>query len=168
MGNLIIREASPEDAELLIAFMKQVGGESDNLTYGPDGLPISFEQERAFLQMMKSEKRSVFLCAWKDGKLVGTGSLSALPRRMNHRAELSVSVVRREWGHGIGSMMMDALITYAREHGIEILNPEVRSDNMRAVRLYEKCGFKRIGTSPAFFKIGDKYADFELMYLDLR
>lgn len=27
---------------------------------------------------------------------------------------------------------------------------------------------RRIGTSPAFFKIDGEYVDFELMYLDLR
>ena len=87
---------------------------------------------------------------------------------MRHRAELAVSVVKAEWGSGIGSMLMAELIAYARHHGIEILNLEVRADNARAIRLYEKFGFRHIGISPAFFKIGSTYADFELMYLDLR
>ena len=36
------------------------------------------------------------------------------------------------------------------------------------VHLYEKYGFKHIGTFPAFFKIGEEYVDSELMHLDLR
>ncbi|NNJ32680.1 GNAT family N-acetyltransferase [Bacteroides xylanolyticus] len=51
---------------------------------------------------------------------------------------------------------------------IEILNLEVRKDNINAIHLYEKFGFKSIGISPAFFKIDGEYVDFELMYLDLR
>ena len=65
---------------------------------------------------------------------------------------------------GIGSK----LIEFAKSAGIEIINLEVRSDNASAVHLYEKFGFKHIGTSPAFFKIDDEYYDFEIMYLDLR
>jgi ribosomal protein S18 acetylase RimI-like enzyme len=62
----------------------------------------------------------------------------------------------------------DRLIGFAKETGVEIINLEVRCDNSRAIQLYEKYGFRCLGTSPAFFKIGDKYIDFELMYLDLR
>lgn len=51
---------------------------------------------------------------------------------------------------------------------IEIIELEVRCDNKRAIHLYEKYGFIRHGTFPAFFKIGDEYIDFELMHLDLR
>ena len=46
---------------------------------------------------------------------------------------------------------MRRLIQYAEENGIELLSLEVRSDNIRAVRLYESFGFQRIGTSPAYF-----------------
>lgn len=168
MNEIVLREAQPEDAEKLLAYMKTIGGESDNLSFGPEGLPITAEHERFFLQGLQEDPQSVFYCAWKGAELVGTGSVSSLPRRMRHRAELAVSVVKAEWGSGIGSMLMAELIAYARHHGIEILNLEVRADNARAIRLYEKFGFRHIGTSPAFFKIGSTYADFELMYLDLR
>lgn len=87
---------------------------------------------------------------------------------MSHRAELGISVLKAEWNSGIGSMIMKKLIEYAKNNGVEIINLEVRSDNARAIHLYEKYGFKHIGTSPSFFKIGDEYVDFELMYLDLR
>ena len=87
---------------------------------------------------------------------------------MSHRAELGLSVKKAYWNQGVGSALMRRLIQYAEENGIELLSLEVRSDNIRAVRLYESFGFQRIGTSPAYFKIDGRYADFELMYLDLR
>ena len=168
MSEIVIREANPGDAEKVLCYMKKIGGETDNLTYGAEGLPITAEQERAFLQGMQDDRHCVFYCAWKGEELVGTGSLSSLPRRMCHRAELSISVVKAEWDHGIGSLLLRQLITYAGNNGTEMINLEVRSDNAAAIHLYEKFGFKRIGTSPAFFKVGNQYADFELMYLDLR
>ena len=65
-------------------------------------------------------------------------------------------------------MLMKALIQYAKDNGIEIINLDVRKDNEQAIRLYEKFGFRHIGTSPAYFKIEEEYIDFAGMYLDLR
>lgn len=168
MESIIIREALAEDAEQIIAYTKTVGGETDNLTFGESGFDVSLEQEKNFLRQVHEDKTSVHLVACKNGEIIGDGSLSGLPRRMCHRAEVALTVRRDYWRQGIGNALMEELIKYAKENGIEILNLEVRSDNINAVRLYEKFGFKHIGTSPAYFKINGDYADFELMYLDLR
>ncbi len=163
-----IREGRPEDAEAVLAYTKIVGGETDNLTFGAEGLGVTPEQEAEFLRGIKENPRAVFLCAWKDGELIGTGYLEAMNRRMKHRSRLAISILKSEWNKGVGSEMMKRLIAFARGIGVELVELEVRSDNKRAIHLYEKFGFKRIGTSPAFFRIGDEYIDFELMYLDLR
>ena len=54
-----------------------------------------------------------------------------------------------------------------RENGFEQLNLEVRSSNARAIRLYEKYGFRKLCTFPRFFKINGEYIDFGLMNLEL-
>ncbi|MDC7288934.1 GNAT family N-acetyltransferase [Blautia schinkii] len=168
MENIKIREALAEDAEQIIAYTKLVGGETENLTFGESGFPITLEQEEKFLKHVHDDKTSVHLIACKNGEIIGNGSLSGLPRRMSHRAELGLTVKKDYWNLGIGSMLMKKLIEYAKENGIEIINLEVRNDNLNAIHLYEKFGFKHIGTSPAYIKINGYYADFELMYLDLR
>jgi len=148
--------------------VKRIGGESDNLTFDGKGFPITVEQEQHFLESVHSDPGSIHLIALKDGKIIADGSLSGFPRRMSHRADLGISVVRDEWNHGIGSMLMERLIGFAKESGIELINLEVRADNVSAIHLYEKYGFRSIGTSPAYFKIGGQYFDFVLMVLDLR
>lgn len=168
MESFKIREALVEDAEQIIAYTKIIGGETDNLTFGKAGFPITLEQEEKFLKRVHDDKTSVHLIACKNGEIIGDGSLSGLPRRMGHRAELGLTVRRDYWNQGIGKALMKELIKYAKGNGIEIVNLEVRSDNLKAIHLYEKFGFKHIGTSPAYFKIAGDYIDFELMYLDLR
>ena len=168
METIEIREARAEDAEALLAYVKRIGGESDNLTFDGNGFPITVEQEQHFLENVHSDPGSIHLIALKDGKIIADGSLSGFPRRMSHRAGLGISVVRDEWNHGIGSMLMERLIGFAKESGIELINLEVRADNDSAIHLYEKYGFRSIGTSPAYFKIGEQYFDFVLMVLDLR
>lgn len=165
---MIIREACAEDAEQIIAYTKIIGQESDNLSFGEDGLPITIEQEVDFLKQVHEDKTSVHFIACEDDEIIGNASLSGMPRRMSHRAEVALSVKRKYWNRGVGSALMNVLIQYAKENGIEILNLEVRSDNISAIHVYEKFGFKHIGTSPAFFKIDGTYVDFTLMYLDLR
>ena len=156
MEEFDIREATPEDAEKIIAYLAQVGGETDYLSFGKEGLPIN------------KEEHSVLYVVWKNGEIIGDASLSGFSRRMSHRAEFGISVVKSEWGQGIGSALLQKIIDYAKEHTIELINLEVRSDNIRAIHVYEKYGFRKIGTSPAYFKIDGEYYDFDLMVLDLR
>lgn len=53
MEEFDIREATPEDAEKIIAYLAQVGGETDYLSFGKEGLPISTEEEEKFIQKYK-------------------------------------------------------------------------------------------------------------------
>lgn len=168
MSDILIREACPDDASQMMNYLKQIGGETDNLTFGAEGLPITLEDEKDYIRMVHDDPHSVMYVAIKDGKIVGDGSLRGLPRRMRHRAEVGLSVIRDEWNRGIGSALLQRLIEYAKAYGIEILNLEVREDNINAIHLYEKFGFRKIGVSPAFFKMGNEYVNFVLMYLDLR
>lgn len=162
-----IEPARPEDAEALLAYMKQIGGESDNLTFGAEGLPITAEQERVYLQSMLDSEDDTQLIVRQGSAIIADASMQRFHRRMSHRAEVGISVVKDYWGMGIGSALMEAIISFAKEHGIRQLNLEVRSDNERAIRLYEKFGFQKLVTFPAFFRIDGRDVDFDLMNLDL-
>lgn len=168
MEDILIKEALPEDAEKLIAYSKKIGSETDNLSFGKEGFTVTVENEAEYIKSIHADMHSVLYLAWKDNEIVGSGSLNGFLRRMNHRAELGLTVAKAEWDKGIGSALLTHLINYAKQNGIEIINLEVRSDNLRAIRIYKKFGFKRIGVSPSYFKINDEYVDFDLMYLDLR
>lgn len=100
MQDPAIRELQTEDAEQLLLFLQETGGESDNLSYGAEGLPISVLAEQAYLQSVQADAHSVLLGAFVGDSLIGSGSLSALPRRMSHRAELSLSIRKAYWNQG--------------------------------------------------------------------
>ena len=106
--------------------------------------------------------------AWKNDDIVGCTNISGMKRRMSHRANFAISVVKSEWGSGIGSTLLEKCISFAKDNGIEIINLDTRSDNFRAIHLYKKFGFVKIGRMPAFSKINGEYIDADLMYLDLR
>lgn len=162
-----IDQARPVDAVQLLAYLKQIGGETDNLTFGPEGLPVTEEQETAYLQRMLESADDVQYVVRYNGSIVADASCHRLPRRMNHRADIGISVAKEYWGRGLGSALMEEMIAFAKQRGIRQLNLQVRSDNTRAIHLYEKFGFQKICTFPAFFCVNGMDVDFDLMNLYL-
>lgn len=163
----VIREVTPRDAAALLAFLKQVGGESDNLSFGAEGLPFTAEQEEKFLAQTLGLGGDIMLAAVRGERMVGNLHVQPLSRRFAHRGQVGITVLRECWRQGVGSAMMAEAIARARSRGLEILSLEVRSDNTGAIALYQKFGFERIGTYPRFFKIDGRYYDAELMNLSL-
>ena len=166
-ANIIIKEAKPEDAAKLIEYTKIVGAQTDNLSFGKEGAGDTPEVEE-FIKRINSDPKSVMYFAWKNDDIVGSANISGMKRRMSHRANFAISVAKSEWGSGIGSALLEKCISFAKDNEIEIINLDTRSDNIRAISLYKKFGFVKIGRMPAFSKINGEYIDADLMYLDLR
>lgn len=163
-----IRKAEVQDAEELLRFCKAVGQETDNLSFGPEGISVSVEQERAYLGSLSEANKQIFLVASEQGRIVGTATLMGFARpRMAHRGEISISVRKSAWGKGIGTRLMEELISRARQFSMEIISLEVRSDNKRAIGLYRKFGFEAIGTFEGFMKINGEKIAYDMMCLDL-
>lgn len=163
----VIERARAEDAAALLEYLKIIGGETENLSFGPEGVPISVEQERAYLQSQAESTDNAQYLAKVNGEIIGTASLNRKHNRMRHRAEFGISLKKAWWGCGAASALAEAILAFAKESGVEQLNLEVRSDNARAIRLYEKLGFRKLCTFPAFFKIDGREIDFDLMNLTL-
>ena len=167
MMNIVIERATAKDAAAMIEYLKQIGGETDNLTFGPEGLPITLESEEAYLKQLENSSNDVIFVAKADGKIVGDASLNRLVRRMSHRGDFGIAVIKEYWNQGIGSQLMNRILEFAKENSFEIIDLQVRSDNLRAIHLYERYGFKKMGTHPAFFKINQEYVPFDYMYLEV-
>ena len=68
------------------------------------------------------------------------------PVRSASPIELQRFYVRSELhGAGLAKILMDAVLTRAREKRAETLWLGVWEKNPRAIRFYEKCGFRRVG-----------------------
>lgn len=164
---LLLREAEGGDAAQVLEFLNRVGGESDNLLFGENGFPMLADQEAAFLERQRQEEKSVMLLGFVGEKLVSIASCDALTarERVAHRAGLSVTVGKDCWGLGIGRRAMEALISFAKSAGLEVLQLEVRADNAPAIALYEKVGFQKMGLYKKFMKVNGR--DFDAWYMNL-
>ena len=161
----VIERTRAEDAAALLDYLKIVGGETENLSFGAEGVPLDLEAEQDYLRSQCESADNVQYLAKVDGEIIGTASLNRKPRRMSHRGEFGISLKKAWWGCGVASALMQEILKFAEANGFEQLNLEVRSDNTRAIRLYEKFGFQKLCTFPAFFKINGQDIDFDLMTL---
>jgi len=167
-GEIVYREALKTDAAALLEHVQSVGSETDNLSFSGDTFSISVEREARFIDRYYNNKKDIMLVALDGDKVVGNAIVERnRVERYNHRAEISITVLRDYWGCGIGSRLMEMMIDFAKKSGIEILYLEVRADNARAISLYEKYGFRKIGVYNNFFKIDNIYYDAHLMTLNL-
>ena len=164
---ITIQKAAPSDAAQLLEFMKLIGGETDNLTFGGEGVPFSVEDEAAYIAAMEGSRDSVMLLAKDGDTIVGNASLNRMPRRMSHRGDFSVAVAKAYWNRGIGRALLEEIIAFAKNNDFEVIDLQVRSDNLSAIHLYEKYGFRKIGSHPAFFKVNGEDIPFDYMYLNL-
>lgn len=64
--------------------------------------------------------------------------------------------------------MLQTVIEFAKEVGIEIIDLQVKSDNARAIHVYEKFGFCKIGSHPKYHKVGDEFHACDYMILELK
>lgn len=165
--SIVIEKANYKDADAILQYMRQIGGETDNLTFGSEGFSCTVEEEADHIKQLENSHDDVMFVAKDNGKIIGDASLSRLPRRMKHRGELGVAVVQEYWNRSIGSQLMREVINFAKENHFEIIELQVRSDNTPAIHLYEKFGFQKIGTHPSFFKIGEEEISFDYMCLRL-
>ena len=166
---LLIREAAASDAQSIIEYIGQISGESDFLTMGPGEFEMTVEQEGEYLENAASADNQLYIIGLVDGAIVGSLSFSAGKRpRIRHSGELAMAVRRELWGLGIGSLLLDALIDWASEGDvIKKINLRVRTDNLRAVSLYEKKGFLTEGRLQKEIYLGGRYYDLYHMGLQI-
>ncbi len=64
---------------------------------------------------------------------------------------LNITVAPAHQGEGWGHMMLDALSLISRHVGAQTLWLEVRQSNARALQVYERYGFVRVGLRKDYY-----------------
>jgi L-amino acid N-acyltransferase YncA len=85
----------------------------------------------------------------EDGdRVVGWGSLNPFSPRdaYRHVADFSIYVARSHRGKGVGKVLLARLVEVAREHGYHKMVLSAFPFNAAGMALYEKLGFRTVGT----------------------
>lgn len=64
---------------------------------------------------------------------------------------LNIVIKNSVRGHGYGKLLLNYLITIAKEQKVKTVFLEVRRSNLPALKLYQQIGFKQIGTRKDYY-----------------
>lgn len=104
--------------------------------------------EESFLQMITKEDTRYYV-AEEDGKLLGGCGLWMIAGEGNITNVAVASGARRR---GVGTGLLQYLMTEGDREGVTAYTLEVRVSNEAAIRMYEKLGFASEGIRPNFYE----------------
>lgn len=134
-----IRPARASDADALLA-IENAAFVGDRISRG------------SFRRLLSGQSAAVLVAAVED---VVAGYCVVLFREGTGVARLySIATDKRHGGAGLGRALLDAAETAARRRRQKLLRLEVREDNARARDLYERSGYRFIGTRQGYYSDG--------------
>ena len=166
----ILKPPTPEKAEEMIGYLKQIAGETQYMTRYPDEIKKDVEDERAFISGTLENPRSVMIVAEADGKIIGNCSVfsNSENRKTRHRCSMGIALLDDWCEQGLGTVMLGMLVEFAKQIGYEVMELIVVADNIRAQGLYRKYGFVESGRYYHGMKFDDgSYHDEIMMYKEL-
>lgn len=145
--NIVIRTATFDDHEAIARVARELNvmharALPDRFRVTPDAFPAAY-----FRSLLESPEVAILL-AGRDGDVLGHAILQvkeavsipvAAPRRFAFLSDLVVAEAERR--RGIGRLLMDAAVVWAREQGASSLELGVFEFNAGAIAFYERYGF---------------------------
>jgi RimJ/RimL family protein N-acetyltransferase len=135
-----------------------------NLSIAPGIFTI--EKEREALEKLSKEGYHFSIVHLNNDELIGICGLLDV-NQINRIAEAGIFIGNKKyWNKGYGTEAMNALLDYA----FNLLNLNsiflrVHSFNQRAIKCYQKCGFKEIGIRREAYIVGGK--KYNQLYMDI-
>lgn len=164
MKNVVVREYSADD----IPAMKDIWNEVVD-----EGVAFPQEDELTDVSAREFFAQQTYcgVAADEDGKVYGMYILH--PNnvgRCGHIANASYAVLSENRGLHIGEKLVRDCIAQAKAHGFGILQfNAVVATNIHARHLYERIGFKQLGTIPGGFRMDDgHYEDICPYYIETK
>lgn len=127
--------------------------------------------ERRFLERVTSDLRkddAVSVAAFDGPRLVGNCEVTRRRQLdMAHCGVLGIAILEEFRGVGLGEAMVARALAGSARAGITLVELQVLDNNAFAKRLYQKAGFKVVGTVPGKIRRSTRSIDEVLMYIDL-
>lgn len=134
-----LRKLELKDAPLMLEWMHD---EAINSCFEKDFSSMSMTECSNFIEHTWSDKKNVHLAVTDENDVyMGTVSLKNIS---DGWAEFAISMRRKAMGTGIAHDAMDGIIKVGKEeHNLTNIYWNVLRSNIRAIRFYDKNGYKR-------------------------
>jgi ribosomal protein S18 acetylase RimI-like enzyme len=164
---MIIRRATRDDASAL----GELGAKTFSDAFADRNRPEDIESylARTYGETHQREEIGdpsiVTLLADEGGRLAGFAQLRIAATEHGDGEVARFYVDREHHGRGLAQQLMQAVLEAARERGCSTVWLGVWEHNARAIRFYEKCGFRDVGSHP--FLLGSDLQTDRLMALPM-
>ena len=150
-----------EDVEIFTEWMNDFG--ITDYT-GRSYQTITLQEEKTYLEKEQSNKNTFAIIDLQTDEMIGTVGLHEVDN-INRTATLGIFIGNKNyWSKGYGTeaiqLILDFGFNYLNLNNIELALMEF---NQRALKRYEKCGFKEIGRRRKSKFINGRYYDSILM-----
>ena len=159
----VVRPARDSDAPALVGLAESVGREDGRWILGT-GPWRSIADERRYLRTIHKHPDAAVFVAEDEGAIVGRLSLARDPHPASrHVADLGLMVAETHRRRGVGTMLLEQAVAWARAAGVGKLELHVFPWNEPALALYASFGFEREGYRRRHYERGGELVDAILM-----
>jgi acetyltransferase len=158
---MLLRPIRPEDGERLAAFYAKTSPGDMRLRFFMARREVPHSELARYCQIDYEREMTFIALAPPDesGVRQMAGEARAVADPDNRKAEFAVQVATRWQGKGLGRALMEKLLHYLRERGLEEVDGQCLRENVGMAALAKKLGFE-VGAGPT----GDTMS----MHLELR
>ena len=101
---------------------------------------------------LESPNSKYIIAKTNDGEIIGFAGIKIII----DTADVMNIVVKKSWrNQGVGNLLLSNLISICKISNLSSLSLEVNEDNLPAIHLYEKVGFKKIGLRKNYYNWKD-------------
>lgn len=101
---------------------------------------------------LESSNSKYIIAKTNDGEIIGFAGIKIIL----DNADIMNIVVKKSWRkQGVGNLLLNNLISLCKELNLVSLSLEVNEDNLPAIHLYEKVGFKQVGLRKNYYYNND-------------
>lgn len=131
--------------------------------------PVDLANRQAWFDGRQAQGYPIIVAVDEAGGVAGYASFGDWRpfEGFRHTVEHSVYIHAEQRGHGLGPMLMAALVERARQCGKHVMVAAIESGNAASIRLHEKLGFKVTGEMPQVGVKFGRWLDLTFMQLVL-
>ena len=151
---ITVREALEADAPAMTQCTRRNLLKSPYLLTHPEDFNPTVEQTQSWIQFHREKDNCVLMIAECARKVIAVQNLTGKQaRKVRHRADYGVAILKEWRGMGIGKILLEVMIDWARKNSvIELMQLEVYAENQVARSMYRQAGFVEDGYQKNAFK----------------
>ncbi len=97
---------------------------------------------------LESPNSKYIMAKTNDGEIIGFAGIKIL---LDNADIMNIVVKKSCRNQGVGNLLLNSLVSICKDLNLLSLSLEVNEDNLPAIHLYEKFGFKQIGLRKKYY-----------------